>query len=83
MSTKSSKAAEAAFRKKDKEVAVSEYDRQRKARHEKIARLRVLRFTQESADRVAAARAVTETAAAKKPAAKRRKTVSAKDAVVA
>jgi hypothetical protein len=83
MSTKSSKAAEAAFRKTDKEAAVSEYDRQRKARHEKIARLRELRFAQESADRVAAARAATGKAAAKKPAAKRRQTVSAKDAVAA
>lgn len=82
MSTESSKAAEAAFRKTDKEAAMSEYNKQRTAVHEKIARLQVLRFAREAADRVAAALADTKTAAAKKPAARRRKSVSVKDVVL-
>lgn len=82
MSTQTSKAAEAAFRKSDKEAAMSEYNKQRMAVHEKIARLQVLRFAREAADRVAAALADKEKAAAKKPAARRRKTASVKDAVL-
>lgn len=82
MTTQSSKAAEAAFRKTDKEAAISEYNKQRMAVHEKIARLQVLRFAQEAADRVAAALADKKKAAANKPAARRRKTVSVKDVVL-
>lgn len=82
MTTQTSNSAEAAFRKSDKEAAMSEYTQQRMAVQEKIARLQVLRFAREAADRVAAALADTEKAAAKKPAAKRRKTVSARDVVL-
>ena len=77
MSTKSSKAAEALFKKQDKQAAMSEYDRRRKAEQEKSARLRALRLAKEAADREAAAQA------AKKPVAKRRNTIAAKDVVSA
>lgn len=75
MSTKSFKAAEALFRKQDKEAAMSEYDQQRKAEQEKSARLRALRLAKEAADSEAAAQATT-----KKPVPKRRETVAAKEA---
>jgi hypothetical protein len=78
MNTKSSKAAEALFRKKDEQAAISEYDQQRNAEQEKSARLRALRLAKESADRDAAAQAAAAKAAAKKPVAKCRKTVAAK-----
>ncbi len=77
-STRSSKAAEAFFKKQDKQAAMSEYDRQRKAEQEKSARLRALRLAKEAADHDAAAQA-----AAKKPVTKGRKTVAAKHAVSA
>ncbi len=79
MSTKSSKAAEAFFKKQDKQAAMTEYELRRKAEDEKSARLRVLRLAKEAADREAAAQAEAEKAAkpVKKPAAKRRKKVAA------
>ena len=75
MSTKSSKAAEAFFKKQDKQAAMTEYELRRKAEDEKSARLRVLRLAKEAADREEAAKAEAEklAKAAKKPAAKRRK----------
>jgi hypothetical protein len=82
MSTQTSKAAEAAFRKSDKEAAMSEYNKQQMAVREKIARLQVLRLAREAAERVAAALADKEKAAAKKPAVRRRKTASVKDVVL-
>lgn len=81
MSTRSSKAAEALFRKQDKQAAMSEYDQQRKTEMEKSARLRALRLAKEAADREAAAQAAAAKAAAKKPVPKRRATVAAKEAV--
>ncbi len=83
MNTRFSKAAEALFRKQDKQAALSEYDQQRIAEQEKSARLRALRLAKEAADRKAAAQAAPTKAAAKKPVAKRRKTVAAMDAVSA
>ena len=79
MSTKASKAAEAFFKQKDKQAAMSEYELRRKAEDEKSARLRVLRLAKEAADREEAAKAEAEKAAktAKKPATKRRKTTAA------
>ncbi len=81
MTTKSSKAAEALFKKQDKQAAMTEYQQRRKAEDEKSARLRVLRLAKEAADREAAVQAEAAKAAAKKPAAKRRKKVAANDAV--
>ena len=97
MNTKSSKAAEALFRKQDQKAAMSEYDQRRNAELEKSARLRVLRLAKEAADRDAAEQAaaakaaaakksvvkkpVAKKPAAKKPAAKSRKTVADKHAV--
>ncbi len=83
MSTSSSKAAEALFKKQDKQAAMSEYDQRRNAEQKKSARLRALRLAKEAADREAAAQAAATKAAAKKPGAKRRKTVAATDAVSA
>ncbi len=81
MNTKSSKAAEAIFRKEDKQAAMSEHDNRRKAEQEKTARLRALRLAKEAADREAAAQAAAAKAAAEKPLAKRRKIAATKDAV--
>ena len=81
MSTKNLRAAEALFRKQDKQAAVSEYDKRRQAEQEKFARLRALRLAKEASDREAAAQAAAAKAAAEKPVAKRRKTVAAKYAV--
>ncbi len=83
MNTKSSKAAEALFRKQDKQAALSENDQRRNAEQEKSARLRALRLAKEAADRDAAAQAAAAKAATKKPVAKGRKTVAAKYAVSA
>lgn len=83
MSTSSTKAAEAVFRKQDKQAAMSEYDRRRKAELEKSARLKALRLAKEAADREAAAQADAAQAAAKKPVPKRRETVAAKEAASA
>jgi hypothetical protein len=92
MNTKSSKAAEALFRKQDKQATLSENDQRRNAELEKSARLRALRLAKEAADRDAAAQAADRDAAAqaaaakaatKKPVAKGRKTVAAKYAVSA
>ncbi len=83
MNTRFSKAAEALFRKQDKQAALFEYDQQRIAEQEKSARLRALRLAKEAADRKAAAQAPATKAAAKKPVDKRRKTVAAMDAVSA
>ncbi len=79
MSTRSLKAAEALFRKQDKQAAMSEYDRQRMAEQEKSARLRALRLAKEAADREATAQAAAAKATDKKPVAKRRKTAAARD----
>ena len=73
MSTRASKAAEAFFKKQDKQAAMSEYEEQRQAELEKSARLRELRLAKEALDRAAAEQAAAEKAAAKKPAKKRRK----------
>lgn len=81
MSTRPSKAAEALFRKQDKQAAMSEYDQRRKAEKEKSARLRALRLAKEAADREAAAQAAAAKAVAKKLVPKRRETVAAKEAV--
>ncbi len=83
MNTRSSKTAEALFKKEDKRAAMSEHDRRRKAELEKTARLRALRLAKEAADREATAQAAAAKAAAKKPLAGRRKTVAVKDAVSA
>jgi hypothetical protein len=83
MNTKSSKAAEALFRKQDKQATLSENDQRRNAEQEKSARLRALRLAKEAADRDAAAQAAAAKAATKKPVAKGRKTVAAKYAVSA
>ena len=98
MNTKSSKAAEALFRKQDQKAAMSEYDQRRTAELEKSARLRVLRLAKEAADRDAAEQAAAakvaaaksaarksaaKKSAAKKPAAKSRKAVAEKPAVSA
>ena len=83
MSMRSSKVAEALFRKEDKQAAMSAYDQRRKAEKEKSARLRALRLAKEATDREAAAQAATVKAAAKKPVRKRRDTVAAKEAVSA
>ncbi len=83
MSTNSSKAAEALFKKQDKQAAISEYDQRRNAEHQKTARLRALRLAKEAADREAAAQAATVKAAATNPVSKRRETVAAKEAVSA
>ena len=71
MDTKSSRAAEALFRKKDQEAAMSEYDQRRNAEQEKTAKLRALRLAKEAADSEAAEQAAAAKAAAKKPAAKK------------
>ncbi len=81
MSRKSSKAAEALFKKQDKQTAMTEYETRQKAEQEKTARLRALRLAKEAADREAAELAAAKEKAAKKPAAKRRKKVVAKDPV--
>ena len=81
MNTKSSKAAEALFRKQDQQAAMSEYDQRRAAELEKSTRLRALRLAKEAADRDAAEQAAAAKATAKKPAAKGRKTVADKHAV--
>ena len=73
MTSRSSKAAEAFFKKQEKEAAMTEYQEQQKAELEKSARLRALRLAKEAADREAAAKAAAE----KKPAAKRRKKAAA------
>ena len=83
MSTKSSKAAEALFKKQDEQAAMSEYEQRRNAEREKSARLRALRLAKEAADREAAAQAAATKATAKKPVAKRRKKVAEMDAVSA
>ncbi len=98
MNTKSSKAAEALFRKQDQKAAMSEYDQRRNAELEKSARLRVLRLAKEAADRDAteqaaaakvaarksvAKKSVAKKPAAKKPAAKSRKAVAEKPAASA
>ncbi len=83
MSTKSSKAAEALFKKQDEQAAMSEYEQRRNAERKKSARLRALRLAKEAADRDAAAQAAAAKAATKKPVAKGRKTVAAKYAVSA
>lgn len=83
MSTKSSKAAQALIRKQDEQAAMIEYAQQRSAEREKSARLRALRLAKEAADCEAAAQAAITKATAKKPVAKRRKTVVAMDAVSA
>ena len=81
MSTRSSKAAEAFFKKQDKQAAMSEYEQQQQAVQENWARLRALRLAKEAADREAAEQAAAEKAA-KKPT-KRRKTAAAKDSASA
>ena len=81
MSTKSSRGANAFFKKQDEQAARSEYDERLRAEQEKCRRLRALRLAKEASDRKAAAEAAATKAAAKKPAAKRRKTVAAMDAV--
>lgn len=75
MSTKSSRMADAVFKKQDKQAAMSDYHRRHKAEQEKGARLRALRLAKQAADREAEAQAAAEAAeaAAKKPAPKRRK----------
>ncbi|MBT5415175.1 MAG: hypothetical protein HOH66_14840 [Rhodospirillaceae bacterium] len=78
MSAKSSKMADAVFRKQDKQAAVTEYQRLKKVEKEKGAKLRALRLAKEAADREAEALAAAEKAAAKKPV-KRRKKAPAKD----
>ena len=83
MSTKSSKAAEALFKKQDEQAAMSEYEQRRNAERKKSARLRALRLAKEAADREAAAQAAATKATAKKPVAKRRKKVAEMDAVSA
>ena len=83
MSTTSSKAAEALFRKQDTQAALSEYEQRRIAEHEKSARLRALRLAKEAVDREAAAQAAASKAVAKKPVAKDRKKVATMKAVSA
>lgn len=83
MSKRFSKAAEALFRKQDKQAAMSEYEQRLNAEQEKSARLRALRLAKEAADCQAAAQAAATKLAAKKPAAKRRETVAAMDAASA
>ena len=73
MTSRSSKAAEAFFKKQDKQAAMTEYQLQQQAELEKSARLRALRLAKEAADREAAAKAAAE----KKPAPKRRKKAAA------
>ena len=73
MTSRSSKAAEAFFKKQDKQAAMTEYQLQQQAELEKSARLRALRLAKEAADREAAAKAAAE----KKPATKRRKKAAA------
>ena len=60
MNTKYSKAAEALFRKQDKQAAMSEYDRQQNAVLENSARLKALRLAKEAADREAAAQSAAK-----------------------
>ncbi len=72
MSTKSSKAADAFFKKQDKQAALTEYQQRRKAEDEKSSRLKALRLAKEAEDRVEAEAAEAAKAAAKKPAAKRK-----------
>jgi hypothetical protein len=85
MDTKSSRAAEALFRKKDQEAAMSEYDQRRNAEQEKTAKLRALRLAKEAAaaKKPAAKKSAAKKPAAKKPAAKARRTATAKHAVSA
>jgi hypothetical protein len=77
MSAKSSKMADAVFRKQDKQAAVTEYHRLQKVEKEKGARLRALRLAKQAADQEAASLAEAEKAAKKKPAVKRRKKATA------
>ena len=83
MNKKSSKAAEALFKKQDEQAAISEYEQRRNAERKKSARLRALRLAKEAADREAAAQAAAAKTTAKKPVAKRRKKVAEMDAVSA
>lgn len=67
--TVASKAGEAAFRKKkQRDAAVSDYERAQRATREKVDRLRALRLARDEAERTAAAQA----AATAKPARKKR-----------
>lgn len=79
MSAKSSKMADAVFRKQDKQAAVTEYHRLQKIEKEKGARLRALRLAKQAADQEAAALAEAEKAAAKKPVKRRKKAVAASE----
>jgi hypothetical protein len=80
MAGRSTRAADAVFKKQDKEAAVSEYHRQQKIEKEKGARLRALRLAKQAADQEAATLAEAEKAAAKKPVVKRRKKAAAAEA---
>ena len=62
-SKKSSKAAEALFRKQDKAAAMTDYQQRQLAEDEKTARLKALRLAKEAADREAAEQAAAEAAA--------------------
>lgn len=55
MNAKFSRAADAAFKKKNREAVLSENERKRLAVREKSVRLRELRLAKESVDREAAA----------------------------
>ena len=79
MAAKSSRMADAVFKKQDKQAAVTEYHRRQKAEKEKGARLRALRLAKQAADQETAALAEAEKAAAKKPVAKRRKKAAPAD----
>jgi len=67
MSDRSSKAAVHLSRTQEKQRAMADYARLRKAEQEKTARLRALRLAKEAADRGAADEAAAAKAAAKKP----------------
>ena len=62
-SKKSSKAAEALFRKQDKAAAMTDYQQRQLAEDEKTARLKALRLAKEAAEREAAEQAAAEAAA--------------------
>jgi hypothetical protein len=73
VTTAASKAADAAFRKKDQAAAMSDYEKGKKAERKKTDQLRALRFEKEAAEREEEAReAEAKAKAAKKPAAKKK-----------
>jgi len=73
VTTAASRAADAAFRKKDQAAAMSDYEKEKKAERKKIENLRALRLEKEAVEREEAAKEAKAKASAKKKTAAKRK----------